>query len=88
MCLGIIVGRLFFPEKLKKANGIFQVVCTIVLIFSMGVLLGSDKELMSKISTMGVESFLLFFIPSLASVVLVYILSERFLKKKKGDNEK
>lgn len=49
MCLGIIVGRLFFPKKLKKANGIFQVVCTIVLIFSMGVLLGCIFHLSSAL---------------------------------------
>lgn len=82
MCFGILVGRLFFWEKLKKPNEIFQVVCTVLLIFSMGALLGSDRELISKISTMGAESFLLFLIPSVLSVALVYLLSKWFLEKK------
>lgn len=82
MCFGILVGRLFFSEKLKKPNEIFQVVCTVLLIFSMGALLGSDRELISKISTMGAESFLLFLIPSVLSVALVYLLSKWFLEKK------
>lgn len=82
MCFGILVGRLFFSEKFKKPNEIFQVVCTVLLIFSMGALLGSDRELISKISTMGAESFLLFLIPSVLSVALVYLLSKWFLEKK------
>ena len=82
MCLGIFVGRLFFSKKLKRPNEIFQVVCTILLIFSMGALLGSDRELISKISSMGVESFLLFLIPSVLSVALVYLFSKWFLEKK------
>lgn len=82
MCLGILVGRLFFSQKLKRPNEIFQVVCTILLIFSMGALLGSDRELISKISSMGVESFLLFLIPSVLSVALVYLFSKWFLEKK------
>lgn len=81
MCIGILVGHYLFSHKYKKANDIFQVICTILLIFSMGVLLGSDKNLLSKLSTMGIESFLLFLIPSFLSILLVYILSERFLKK-------
>ena len=40
MCLGILVGRFLFPQKAKRWNEGASLLCTLVLIFSMGAMLG------------------------------------------------
>ena len=43
MCIGVLAGKFLLPRNLNRWNQILQVVCTLFLIFSMGVLLGSQK---------------------------------------------
>ena len=58
MCIGICVGNRFLSPKYKKANETFQIMCTLSLIFSMGVMLGKDEDFFDKLFTLGWESFL------------------------------
>ena len=82
MCLGVLAGKFFFPEKWKRINEILQTVCTVLLIFSMGVMLGSRENFISEISELGMRSVLFFLIPSVTSVIIVYPLTRIFLDKK------
>ena len=41
MCAGILVSKIFFPIKWKRINELLQLICTLLLIFSMGVMLGN-----------------------------------------------
>ena len=43
MCLGILVGRFLFPQKAKRWNEGASLLCTLVLIFSMGAMLGRKE---------------------------------------------
>ena len=52
-----------------------QVVCTLLLIFSMGVLLGSRENFLEELSTLGIQSVIFFLLPSVGSVLLVYPLT-------------
>ncbi len=88
MCVGVFIGNKIFPAKLKKWNEILQTVCTVLLIFSMGVMLGRRENFIQELSSLGIQSFLLFFIPSVFSVILVYPLSKYFLEKRKSDDTK
>ena len=54
-----------------------------LLIFSMGVLLGSRNDFLSEIGSLGSRSFLFFLIPSVFSVLAVYPLTRIFLEKKR-----
>lgn len=81
MCIGILIGRLAFLRRLKKKNESVSLLCTFVLIFSMGVTLGEKENFFEELSSLGITSFLFFFIPTLLSVVLVYYLTQRFMKK-------
>lgn len=83
MCIGICVGNRFLSPKYKKANEIFQIMCTLSLIFSMGVMLGKDEDFFDKLFTLGGESFLFFLVPSVCSVILVFILTKRFMGEKR-----
>ncbi len=83
MCAGILVGKFLFPAKWKRVNEFLQTVCTLLLIFSMGVLLGSRENFLREITTLGFQSVLFFLIPSVFSVIVVYPLTRIFLDKKR-----
>lgn len=87
MCAGVAVGRFLFPKKWKGANEKLQIVCTLALIFSMGVTLGRRENFLGEVATVGWQSFLFFLLPTVLSVVCVVFLTRRFLEKKKGDKE-
>lgn len=87
MCIGVLVGRLFFPQKWKRLNETLQIICTVLLIFSMGVMLGSRENFIQELSTLGFQSVLFFLIPSVFSVLFVYPLTRIFLEKKKKKEE-
>lgn len=55
--------------------------------FSMGVMLGQKENFLSELSSLGLKSFLFFLIPTLVSIILVYILTKRFMEKKHSDSE-
>lgn len=88
MCAGILAGRRFFPERCQKLNEKIQVVCTVLLIFSMGVTLGRRENFLEELSGLGIQSFLFFLIPTGCSVLLVYVLTQRFMKGHGGRKEK
>ena len=84
MCLGVLVGKFFFPEGWKWINEILQTVCTVLLIFAMGVMLGSREDFVSEITSLGMQSIIFFLIPSVFSVIAVYPLTRLFLEKRRG----
>ena len=90
MCLGVLAGKFFFALRVKQISELLQTICTLLLIFSMGVLLGSRENFVQEITTLGFQSVLFFLIPSVFSVIIVYPLTRIFLdtrkkKKKEGD---
>lgn len=85
MCLGVLVGRFFVPISLKKGNEFLSLTCTFLLIFSMGVKLGRNEHFFEELTTLGLSSLLFFFVPTLCSIVVVYLLTQRFMKKKKDE---
>ena len=87
MCIGIVVGRFLFPQKYKSKNEALQVVCTALLIFSMGVMLGKRENFFGDLASLGFQSFLFFIIPTGLSLFLTFFLTERFMKKKKAKKE-
>lgn len=88
MCLGILAGRFVIPARAKKGNDSLSLLCTILLIFSMGVMLGRKDHFLQELSTLGWSSLLLFLIPTVLSILFVFFLTELFLKKKKPDSQK
>lgn len=82
MCIGVLAGKKLFPRKWKHINEFLQTICTVLLIFSMGVLLGSRDNFVNELRSLGFRSFLCFLIPSVFSVLAVYALTRRFPEKK------
>ena len=60
MCIGVLAGKFLLPRNLNRWNQILQVVCTLLLIFSMGVLLGSRENFLEELSTLGIQSVIFF----------------------------
>ena len=87
MCAGIAAGKFFFPERLRKANELLQVLCTALLIFSMGVTLGGKEDLFDDLLSLGLESLLFFALPTAASIFLVVLLTRSFPGRKRGPEQ-
>ena len=87
MCAGIAVGKFFFPERFRKANELLQVLCTALLIFSMGVTLGRKEDLFDDLLSLGLESLLFFALPTAASIFLVVLLTRSFPGRKRGPEQ-
>ena len=87
MCLGVLVGKFLSPVRWKRINEILQTVCTVLLIFSMGVMLGSMDDFVSEITSLGTQSIIFFLIPSVFSVIAVYPLTRLFLEKRRKKRE-
>lgn len=81
MCLGALVGATVFPQKLKLWNSRLQTAAIALLIFTMGVGLGSRPDFLSELAEIGLESLVLAVVPAALSVAVVYPLSQKFLAK-------
>ena len=88
MCVGILVGVRFFPERYKKINDKLQMAATFLLIFCMGVKLGGRPDFLGELRSLGWLSFVCFLLPTVCSTALVYLFSRLFsgknLKKREG----
>lgn len=82
MCIGVFIGNRFFPKKLKGGNEYIQLICTLLLIFSMGVNLGKKENFIHELTSLGGQSFLFFIIPTIFSIFFVYVLTKHFMDTK------
>lgn len=87
MLAGMAVGRWLFPARAKRVNERVALACTLTLIFAMGGMLGQKENFLQELFSLGIASFLLFLLPTLGSIVVVYLLSERFLVKRRRKKE-
>ncbi|WP_276886205.1 hypothetical protein [Allobaculum stercoricanis] len=88
MCFGILAGRFLVPNRAKKENEFISLACTFLLILSMGATLGKDQNFMSNLSSLGLSSLLFFFIPTVLSILIVYVLTKKFMEKRDNSQEK
>lgn len=88
MCLGILAGRFIVPNSAKKWSELISLICTFILILSMGVKLGKNENFLNDLSTLGLSSLLFFLIPTVLSIIIVFILTKKFMIKKTTAQEK
>jgi len=87
MCLGVLTGATVFPARLKRWNGRLQLLLTGLLIFTMGVGLGSRPGFLAELGALGLDSLIFALAPILLSVAAVYPLSRLFLQKRDKGGE-
>ena len=82
MLAGGVIGFIGLPKRVHAVNLKVQVACTALLIFAMGVSLGSREDFFRELAAMGWEALVLSVLPIAGSTICVYFLAERFLPKK------
>ena len=88
MLIGAIVGYLLLKinettrRKISSYNNTLQLITVALIIFIMGVNLGSIDEFASKMVTLGLQSLIFAIVPTLFSIIIVYYLSQKFIVKK------
>ena len=89
LVLGAIIGYFVkLSDKGTKINGRLQQIGVIFLLFSMGVSIGADSDIIKNLPTIGLKAFL-FAVGTIAcSIFTVYILSEKFLLNKSKSKSK
>ncbi len=86
MAAGALAGFFLFPDKRLKWSERIQLICTCLLIFSMGVILGGRENFMDELLSLGFRSLVFAIIPIAFSIAAVYFLTEKFLRG--GDKRK
>lgn len=84
MSIGWFIGYKYFKEKYIKANSFFQTVCVALLIFCMGVSLGSRPTFFDDLKDLGINAVIYSVVPIIFSVVFVYFLTEITINRKGG----
>ena len=89
LLIGIVIGWKWFPEKFNKLNINIQLLATLVLIFSMGVALGSRPNFIREVASMGIRSLVFAVLAIAGSIAVVYPLTKKYLvgTKLKEDEE-
>ena len=85
MAVGMLIGGWIFPQKWHAYNNKLQVVSIVILIFCMGVNLGSNENFMHQLPKMGLKGFIFAIIPIILSVAVVYLLTRRLMKERNDD---
>lgn len=76
---GFFIGyKKIISDKAIQLNGKLQTVWLLLLIFSMGMSIGMDKQLFSKLPSLGWKGILFAVVCSAGSVIVVYIFSKLF----------
>ena len=78
MGIGVVIGMKWFPTKWTKANQIVQLGVTALLIFIMGVMLGTRSSLFEELGEVGIASLVYSVFPIAGSVAAVYLVSKKF----------
>ena len=76
--IGIIIGLKWFPKKWTRVNQILQLGITALLIFTMGVMLGTRPHLFEELTELGIDSLIYAILPIIGSVAAVYLVSKKF----------
>lgn len=83
LLIGMVIGWKWFPEKWNKLNINIQLAATLLLIFSMGVSLGSRPDFIREIANMGFRSLVFAVLAIVGSILVVYPLTRKYLVKGK-----
>ena len=83
MCIGVLIGNKWFPLAYKKWNENLQMICTLLLIFSMGTMLGRRENFLEEMSLIGWQSFVFCIVPTLLSIAVVYVLTRYLMDNRR-----
>ena len=88
MFIGALVGYLLLKvnEQIRRHiasyNNKLQIITVALIIFIMGINLGSITDFATKMVTLGLQSLVFAIIPTICSIIVVYFLSQKFIVKR------
>lgn len=87
--LGMIVGYFIKLNDFgKKVNGKLQQLGVIFLLFSMGASIGADEKVFKELPVIGFKALLFSIFTIGMSIILVYILTQKFIIKNEQADKK
>lgn len=88
LIIGILLGiSNKLPEKFLKCNAWFQKIGIVLLLFSMGASIGSNKDMIGKIKSIGIKSLSFAFFACLFSVLITYFVTKNLIKDEMEDEK-
>ena len=82
--LGFALGASnILKPKGFEVNSKLQTIWLILLIFSMGISIGTDTQIIQSITTIGIKALIFAIATITGSVILVFIVSKLFFKEEK-----
>lgn len=84
--MGGIIGRQFFKKKNKeiKGYGLIQSVTVFVLVFFMGMKIGSDDRILDSIEDIGISAVVVTIATMAGSMLAVFLLRKLLGMNKEG----
>lgn len=88
LAVGIAIGiavnlRGIIPREFMSYNSRFQQIGIIILLFSMGAKIGSDKEMIGKLQVMGFKALVFALLTSFFAVLITYFVTNKFLREER-----
>lgn len=82
LIVGILLGlRLNLGERGKRINSRVQLVGLLLLLFSMGISIGANEDVVGNLNAIGLQAFSFAAFTTLGSIVFVYLVSRQFNKE-------
>lgn len=79
---GVVIGLVgIIPRRYMKFNSRFQQAGVILLLFSMGASIGSNRELILKLKSIGLKSITFALLACFFSILFTYLVTSKFLKQ-------
>ncbi|MGB3367522.1 MAG: LysO family transporter [Acidaminobacteraceae bacterium] len=87
LLLGVLVGAMIkFNEKQVKIISQLQTLGVLVLLFVMGISVGVNPDIVSKLSEIGISSLVFAVLTTFMSVVVVYFVTTIYMRKEKAND--
>lgn len=86
---GVVIGLVgIIPKRYMKFNSRFQQAGVILLLFSMGASIGSNRELILKLKNIGLKSITFALLACLFSILFTYLAASKFLRQNREEDRK
>ncbi len=87
MFVGMGIGHfLRNKQKLVKLNDKLTLYAIFLLLFLLGIVMGSNEQIMNNLGTLGLHSFFITIGALSGSIVLAYFVGKLFFRNKLGKN--
>lgn len=87
LLLGVLVGAIFkFTDKQVKIISSLQTIGVLVLLFIMGISVGVNPDIVSRLSEIGISALVFAILTTLMSVLVVYFVTTLYMRREKAND--